>query len=204
MFSLKLKQLREELNMSQYDLAEKLHVAQSTVGMWESGKREPGHKTTTKLAAFFNVSVDELIGDDKAKPASPSRSVKIPVYGYIQAGIPIEAIEEILDYEEITPEMAATGDFFGLIIRGDSMQPRMHEGDVVIVRKQPDVDSGSVAVILVNGRDATVKKIIKTDTSLMLVPFNSAHEHTVYTAEQIEKLPVNIIGKVVELRGKFT
>lgn len=87
------------------------------------------------------------------------RGVRIPVLGRVVAGIPIEAVEEILDYEEITPELAATGEFFALKIRGHSMEPRMMEGDVVIVRKQEDVESGDVAIVLVNGNEATVKRV---------------------------------------------
>ena len=132
-----------------------------------------------------------------------SRSVLIPVLGDVQAGIPIEAIEDILDYEEITPEMAATGDHFGLRIRGQSMEPRFVEGDVIIVRKQPDVDTGDIAVVLVNGNSATVKKIKKSDAGITLIPLNPAFDPMFYSNQEIIELPVCIIGKIVELRGKY-
>jgi repressor LexA len=113
------------------------------------------------------------------------------------------AVEEILDYEEITPELAATGDFFGLRIKGRSMEPRMHEGDVVIVRQQSYIDNGNIAVILVNGENATVKRVQTSPHGLALIPFNHEYPVIPYTHDEIEKLPVEIIGKVVELRAKF-
>ena len=83
------------------------------------------------------------------------------------------------------------------------MEPRIKEGDVVIVRQQPEVESGDVAIVLVNGDSATCKKVIINDNGITLIPFNPAYEPVFYTAEQVETLPVRIVGKVVELRGKF-
>ena len=149
-------------------------------------------------ADYFHISKSDII-----ESGSDNRSVLIPVYGRVQAGIPIEAVQEILDYEEITPELSATGDYFALRIRGDSMGPRMCDGDVVIIKKQPDVDNGNIAVVIVNGQDATVKKLIKKGTSLMLVPLNSAYEPIIYTEDDIHLLPVTILGKVAEFRAKL-
>ena len=127
----------------------------------------------------------------------------IPVLGKVVAGIPLDAIEDIIDYEEIPLSMAKSGEFFALQIKGDSMEPKFSEGDVVIVRKQDDVDSGSIAIILVNGNEATIKRVKKFDGGINLVPTNPAYDVLTYTNEQIENLPVRIIGKVVELRAKF-
>ena len=132
------------------------------------------------------------------------RGVRSPVLGRVVAGIPIEAVEEILDYEEITPELAATGEFFALKIRGHSMEPRMMEGDVVIVRKQEDVESGDVAIVLVNGNEATVKRVKKQEEGITLIATNtSVYEPHFYSNKEIKNLSVQILGKVVELRGKF-
>ena len=83
------------------------------------------------------------------------------------------------------------------------MEPKISEGDVVIVRKQPDVESGEIAIVLVNGDEATIKKVQKFNGGINLIPSNSAYDVMTYTNEQIEKLPVRILGKVVELRAKF-
>jgi repressor LexA len=196
---IRLKELRDQRNITQLQFAKIIGVAQNTVSNWENGVRLVDIDTAKRIAAYFDVSVDYFLG----AASKPSAGVMIPVYGRVQAGIPIEAVQDILDYEEITPEMAASGEHFALQIRGDSMEPRICDGDVVIVRQQPDVDSGSVAVVMVNGQDATVKKVIKKDTSLMLVPFNAAYEPLHYSEDEVRRLPVTIIGRVVELRGKF-
>ncbi|MCD8355966.1 MAG: helix-turn-helix domain-containing protein [Clostridia bacterium] len=196
-----LKELRKNKKITQAKLAEMLGVSRSTISMWEIDESQPDNDTLVKIADIFNVSTDFLLGQES--DLIPKRKgVKIPVLGRVQAGIPFDAIEEILDYEEISPEMAATGDHFGLRVRGRSMEPRILEGDVVIVRKQSDVDTGDTAIVLVNGSEATVKKIKKTKAGLTLIPNNPAFDPMFYTPEEIMTLPVQIIGKVVELRGK--
>ncbi len=193
-----IKDLRKEKGLTQLKLAQLCDVHQTAVSQWEKGRTEPDKESLRILSEIFGVSVDTIMGIETA-----TDKIVIPVLGYVRAGIPIEAVEEVLDYEEISPKLAATGEFFALKIKGNSMEPRICEGDVVIVRKQNDVDSGDIAVVLVNSMDATVKKIVKKGTSISLVPFNPNYDVMIYTAEEISRLPVNIIGKVVELRGKF-
>ena len=115
----------------------------------------------------------------------------------------MDAVEYIVDYEEISEEMARKGEYFGLQIKGDSMEPKFSEGDVVIVRKQSTIQSGEIAIVLINGDEATIKKVVLFDGGISLVPTNQAYEVKTFTNEQIEKLPVQILGKVVELRAKF-
>lgn len=135
---------------------------------------------------------------------NPGKGVKIPVLGCIATGIPIETTEDILDYEEITPELAATGKFFALKIHGRSMEPRMLDGDVVIVKRQDDVESGDIAIILVNGNEATVKRVKKQTDGITLIATNtSVYEPHFYSNKEIKKLPVQILGKAVELKGKL-
>ena len=98
---------------------------------------------------------------------------------------------------------ASDGEYFGLQIKGHSMEPKISDGDIVIVRRQPDVDSGDIAVVLVNGDDATVKKVKKSPQGVTLIPSNPAYEPMYYTNAEIESLPVQILGRVVELRAKF-
>lgn len=201
MFATKIKELRKEKKLTQNRLAELMFVDQTTVSCWETGKATPDTEKLSQLSDLFGVSIDELFGRETAPTGT--KGVKIPVLGRVQAGIPIDAIEEILDYEEITDAMAGQGEHFGLVVRGDSMFPKIVEDDVVIVRKQDDCDNGDIAVVLVNGSDATVKKIKKTPLGLTLVPLNTAYEMISYSAGEIESLPVRIVGKVVELRRKF-
>lgn len=136
--------------------------------------------------------------------ANYKKATRIPVLGEVAAGIPIEAIQDIVDHEEIDAALAATGEFFGLRIKGSSMEPRIREGDVVIVRRQEDAETGDTAVVLVNGDSATVKRIKKEpDGGIWLIPNNPAYDSRHFSPAEIRDLPVNIIGKVVELRGKF-
>lgn len=206
-FGAKLKKCRKDSSLSQKEFGQKIGVAESTVSLYESNKRFPDADTLKKISALFEVSLDYLLGNEPAKAAQPKttgRGVRIPVLGRVVAGIPIEAVEEILDYEEITPELAATGEFFALKIRGHSMEPRMMEGDVVIVRRQDDVESGDIAIVLVNGNEATVKRVKKQEDGITLIANNiSVYEPHYYSNKEIEELPVRILGKVVELRGKL-
>ena len=199
-----LKKLRKAKGVNQSELAKIMSVDQTTISKWENGERSVDSSVLDKLASFFCVSVDYILGRDEQNPSVKGKGVKIPVLGKVVAGIPIEAIEEIIDYEEITPELAQTGDFFALSVTGNSMEPRICEGDVVIVKKQPNVDCGDIAIVLVNGDEATIKKVMVHENGISLIAFNTTvYTPTFYTNEQINSLPVVILGKVVELRGKF-
>lgn len=201
--------LRTQHGYSQEDLAEKLgYKSYTTITKWESGVSEPTLKKASEIAAFFNISVNDLCYKDLTLPlptsVKTSKAVSINVLGHVAAGIPLEAIEEIVDTEEITEDLARTGDFFCLRIQGDSMEPRICDGDVVIVRKQEDADSGDIVIAMVNGDDAVCKRLIKYTYGIGLISLNAAkYEPMMYTPEEISEKPVRIIGKVVELRGKF-
>ena len=198
-----LKVLRKRDRMTQAEVAAKLGVDRSTYAKYETGQSEPNFETVQALAAMFGVSADFLISGTSAGIRSPG-GISIPVLGDVAAGIPIEAIENVVDYEEIDAALAATGEFFGLRIKGASMEPRIREGDVVIVRKQEDADTGDTAVVLVNGDSATVKRIKKEpDGGLWLLPNNPAYDPQHFSPSEVAEKPVHIIGKVVELRGKF-
>lgn len=154
-----------------------------------------------KLADLYDISTDYLLGRTNKSGAKSGKL--IPVLGDVAAGIPIEAITDIVDYEEIDAAMAKSGEFFGLRIKGDSMEPRMREGDVVIVRQQESAETGDTVVVLVNGNSATVKKIKYGPDGITLLPTNPAHDPLFYSAAEVEQLPVRVIGRVVELRAKY-
>ncbi|MGN8780563.1 LexA family protein [Acidaminococcus fermentans] len=206
-FAEKLKELRQQKGMTQSELAKLLKMQRSTLGMYETGKREPNFETLNMFANFFNVDMNTLMdmnNTSNQNPSSPVRSIKIPVLGTVVAGIPLDAVENIIGWEEISPAMAATGEHFALRIKGTSMEPRICEGDIVVVRKQEDIESGDTAIVLINGGEATVKKVKKTEEGIMLIANNMAvYSPHFYSNKDIEELPVRIIGKVVELRGKL-
>lgn len=204
-FSSRFYEALSESSYNTYSIAEKLNLSAATISRYTNGKMLPKLATLYQAADILNVSPEWLMGKSDVKSIShlSTKAVKIPVLGKVIAGIPIDAIEEIIDYEEISVEMARSGEYFGLEVKGNSMEPKISAGDVVIVRQQPDVDSGEIAIVLVNGDEATIKKVKKFDGGINLIPTNSEYDVITYTNEQIEKLPVRVIGKVVELRAKF-
>lgn len=139
--------------------------------------------------------------DEKGQTLHPN--TRVPVVGRVAAGLPIEAIENIIDWEEIPAEIAKKGEHFGLVIHGDSMEPRMYDGDIVIVRKQPEAESGQIVIATVNGDDATCKRFMQYGPAIGLVSLNSKYPPMVFSEEQQKSLPIQIWGVVVEIRGKM-
>ena len=197
----KLHDLRKQNNMTLEEVGNAVGVGKSTVRKWETGEiANMRRDKISKLAEALHTTPAYLMGWDESLSVA---AVRIPVLGKVAAGIPITAVENIIDYEEIPSSMAETGEYVALQIKGSSMEPRMFEGDVVIVKVQPTVDSGEVAVVIINGNEATVKKVQLRPDGIVLQPFNSAYDPMFYTNEDIESIPVRIFGKVVECRQKY-
>lgn len=201
MFNDRLRALRQQRDMTQAEIAREIYITQPAYSKYEVGTSSPNPETLGKIANALGVSADYLIGNSD-QPNRPGY-IRIPVLGRVAAGIPIDAIEEVIDWEDVSADTAGGGEYFGLQIKGHSMEPKISDGDVVIVRRQPDVDSGDIAVVLVNGDDATVKRIKKSPQGVTLIPSNPAYEPMYYSNDEIESLPVQILGRVVELRAKF-
>ena len=201
MFSDRLRAARGQLGYSQRAVAEKLSISQQAYARYEAGTSSPNPEMLGRIAHLLGVSADFLLGRPMASPSKGA--VQIPVLGRVVAGIPMEAIETVIDYEEIPEEMAAAHQYFALKITGDSMEPKFSAGDVVIVRQQDTVQTGDIAIVLVNGDNATIKRVKLSPEGIMLIPTNAAYEPMFYTNAQIASLPVRILGKVVELRAKF-
>lgn len=224
-FMERLEELCAERKISKRTLEKEAGLGTGSTSKWnkDNGKN-PNQKSLEKLSKYFDVSIDYLMGQSEFRTKEEwlkhldgtsnldeirndiekyQRGIKINVYGYVVAGIPLEAIEDIIDTEEIPESMARQGEHFGLKIKGDSMTPRILEGDVVIVRKQEDAESGDLVIALINGFEATCKKLIKHDDGIQLVSFNNNYEPMYFSNQEILDKPVEIIGKVVELRGKY-
>ena len=198
-----LKELRTSKGVKQREMAEFLGIDRTTYGKYETGASEPDFDTVLKIADYFDVSVDFLLGRSDCFDSPSHDPTWINVLGRVAAGIPIEAIEEVIDREQITESMARSGSYIGLQIHGSSMEPRMREGDVVIVRLQDDCDSGDTVIAMVNGDEATCKILQKTPDGISLLSTNPAYSPMFFSNREIEEKPVRIIGKVVELRAKF-
>lgn len=203
-FARNLKRRLSESNKTQADLARYLRVSTAAVSDWANGNKMPRADKIQSICNWLHIDLQDLLTEPQKENVDPAkRGIRIPVLGRVAAGIPINAIEEILDWEEIPAEMARQGEFFGLIIRGDSMSPRIMNGDVVIVRKQDDADTGDIVIAIINGDDGCCKKLKKTGSEIVLISLNPAYSPMVFTETESDTIPVRIIGKVVELRGKF-
>ena len=205
----KLRQI-DVLNMAkQYQEKYNIKFYKSHLSQYVNGKSNPDNEKIFLLSKVFDVSEAWLLGYDVPRnkiennKEKEKQGIKVPVLGAVPAGIPITAIEDIIDYEEIPQSWSNQGDFFGLRIKGNSMYPKLENGDVVIVKKQSTADNGDVVIAMVNGDDATCKRYKRMDAGIMLTSDNSEYSPMFYTNEQIQSLPVTIIGKVVESRKKF-
>ena len=187
-----IKEYREENRMSMDDFSKASGLSKGYISQLERNLNPrtgepsiPSINSIKKAANGMFMTFDELfsqldddlkvnIGTEKVKMAK--KAIRIPVLGNVAAGVPIEAIENIIDYEEISEELAHTGDFFALKIKGDSMEPRICDGDVVIVRKQDYAETGDLVIALVNGDSATCKRLAKYPSGIRLIPFNIQYE----------------------------
>lgn len=214
-----IKEYRITHNLSMDAFSAKSGISKAYISLLEKNKHPktgkpiaPSIQSIKQAADGMGMDFNTLFGkidgnvDVSDKPHEKTRKNKatiINVYGRVAAGIPLEMIEDIIDTEEISEELAKTGQFFGLQIHGDSMEPKISDGDVVIVRQQDDAETGDTVIATVNGTDATCKRLKKYRDGIELIATNPSYEPMFYSNEEIESKPVRIIGRVVELRAKF-
>lgn len=198
-----IKRARELKGLTQDELAKRMgYKSRSTIARIENGDNDVSQSKLKKFADILDVSIDFLLDDGNKKLQIPhARGIRIPILGRVVAGIPLEAITDIEGYEEITPKMASLGEYFALRIKGHSMEPRIEDGEIVIVKQQEDVECGDVAIVLVNGDEATCKQVKKSPDGITLIGFNPVvYPPHFYSNKEIEELPVRVIGRVVESR----
>ena len=208
----KIRNARKDAGMTQTELAKKTSLSRSYIGDIEKDRYNPSVATLQAIAKATGVPVESLLGNNApAAPAQPPAqkvtryTYRIPVVGRVAAGQPILAQEEIIDYEYIDERLHRGGDqYFGLVVKGSSMEPTIHDGDTIIVRVQESVENGQIAVVLVDGEDATVKEVKETEDGLTLIGHNVAvYAPHFYSREEVAKLPVRIIGRVIQSISKF-
>ena len=211
-----LENIRKQKDLTLRQVDYMSDVSFSHLSMIEKGNRKALPLTLKELARVYNIDYIDLLEKagyidlaEKEKIETHKNNNNIPspavvlVYGTIPAGIPMECIEDIIDTEEISSEMLKGGkQYFGLKIKGNSMETEYHDGDIIICEKVDNCENGDECIVTVNGNDGTFKKVLKNENGIILQPLNPSFQPVVYTNEQIEKLPVKIIGKVVELRRK--
>lgn len=215
-FTSNLNRYIQATGKTQADIAKAIGVSAQTFNTWVKGIAIPRMGKIQRLADYFNIGKTDLIdphqagesGDMVREAGIPYKktitSVRIPVTGMIHAGIPADAVEDIIDWEDITPDIARRGEIIALQVKGDCMEPKISDKDVVIVLQQSDCNSGDTVVAMVNSEEAMLRVLKKfEDGSINLVPTNPSYPVERFSPDEVEKLPVRIIGKVIELRAKF-
>lgn len=200
----RIKRLRIEKDMSQEELAKLVgYTTQAAISKVEKGQRDVTQTMIPKYAKALNTTIEYLIFGEV--PEKKGKATRIRVYGDVAAGIPLDQIDEMDydDWEEIPESLSKTGEFFALRIKGDSMAPKMSEGDVVIVRKQSYIEDGEIAIVAVNGDTATCKRVRKGESGITLIGLNPNFEPMFFNWREVAEMPISILGKVVELRAKF-
>ena len=197
-----LKKTMKLRGIKQKEIALEIGVSQPTVSDWVNGKKIPEGENLSKLANILGLDPRVILGYAPiTEPAPHDGYITIPVFGTIPAGIPIEAIEDILDYEELSAAaFSPAHEYFALRIKGNSMYPSYLDGDTVIFRKQNDCENGDDCAVMVNSDDATFKRIKKSEGGIALMPLNPDYDVRFFTNRQIEDIPVRIIGVAVEIR----
>lgn len=202
-----IKQLRETQGMSQDDLAKLTgYTNRSSIAKIEKGEVDLPRSKIIAFAKALKTSPMALMGWEKessnVEPIHVGKTIRIPVYGRIPAGVPLEAVEEIEDYIDVDVETADGKELLALKVVGDSMYPKYLDGDYVLIQRQPDCESGQDCAVRVNGCDVTLKRVIKQTDGIMLQPINPEYEPKKYDYTD-EFNPVYIIGVVIELRRKI-
>ena len=206
----KIRTYREQKNLTQEEVAEYLNTTPQTISRYEIGDRKTNQDILFKLAEYFKVSINDFfppLSFDNANIIDiNSDIVKVPVYGTIKAGVPIESQSDIIDYIEI-PKKWTNGEkkFFGIKLSGDSMYPKYQDGDTVIFEQNDDMDSfnGKDVAVMINGTESTFKRILVNNQGIILQPYNTAYDIMMFSKEQVEELPIRVVGIAREKRTKI-
>lgn len=207
MFSEQLKMLRRKKGLSQGALSAQLGVTQQAVGKWETGRSTPDPATVARLAELLDTTADILLGVAPAQaprqsfggPVGSYAESPVPVVGTVRAGYGALAFEE--DYGVEMASVKDPDNYFYLIVKGDSMEPRIHDGDYALVRRQPTLSNGELGVMVFGEGEGTLKRYLQRGNAVVLQPFNPAYDELIIRGEELEDL--YIVGKVVETKTKW-
>lgn len=192
----RIEKIAEEKGISGAELARRVGTDRSTITRYYKGTRKISMEELPKFAEVLEVDVIELLFGSEIKNISTisEEKIAIPVLGKIACGEPILAKENIESYIYKPVDNLPSGEIFALQAKGDSMEPTIPDGAIVLLRAQPEVENGQIAAVLVNGdEEATLKRIRKENGFIWLVPDNPKHELKQIT----EDYPARIIGKAI-------
>ena len=205
---------RTELGITQKEVADFVGVSEATVSRWESGHIDNMRRDRiAALSKILRLSPLAIMGIDDTDLSTripnmvpiDARTFRVPIVGRVAAGRPIVADEEIVGYEYIDNKYSKDGhEYFGLRIVGKSMEPTIMDGDIVIVRRQNYVENGEIAIVLIDGEEATAKEVKESADGITLIGHNAAvYTPHFYSAQEVKNLLVQIIGRVVQSIRKF-
>ena len=227
-----LRDIREQLGYSIYDVNKLCDISPSYLSLMENGKRKPSAIILKKIAPIYSLNyLDlykkagyiDLINDEKyistgttpdniydqlknigTMYISNTEMVKIPVLGVVKAGYDYLAQENWIGTIDVEKNIVNDGsEYFALKVVGDSMSPVLIQDDIVVIKKQNDFENGDIVVAIVNGNEATIKKGKKTDSSITLQPLNPSYDPLVFTYDEVKSIPVTIVGIVKQLKRDF-
>ena len=213
----KLKELIIEKYGSVRSFSLKIGVPYTTVdSILKRGLDNSNVGNVIKMCKALNLSIDNLLDNkeiisnlslDNVTPIDIDDDIiKIPVYGTIKAGIPIESQEDIIDYVDIPKSwIKGNKNFYGLKISGDSMFPKYDEDDIVIFEQNHDTSlyNGKDCAIMINGTESTFKKLLVNEQGIVLQPYNTAYDIMMFSKEDVENLPIKVVGIAKERRTKI-
>lgn len=209
-FATRLKKAMQIRNIKAIELSEKAQLPKSAISQYLSGLYEAKQKSIFKLAKVLDVSEGWLMGLDVPMDREIKTDilgnpvVSLPLLGTVKAGYNYLAQENWIGTVDVEKNLVGDGkDYFALKVKGDSMAPVFVEGDIVIIKKQNDCENNEYAVVIINGDEGTLKKIKKTDNGIILQPLNPAYGPVMYTKEEMETIPIIIVGVVKQLKREF-
>lgn len=199
-FGEKIKKLRLDRDWGQEYVAQKLNISVPALSRYESGTYEPKSLAIiSDFAKLYNVTTDYLLGLEVDYNSSEENSRRLlPVLGVVKAGYDYLAEENIIDYIDPHMEISDPENYFGLLVKGDSMEPLISEGDYLILKKTDgDFESNCIGIVRINGEEGTVKKIVKTQQGIELHAFNPYYPVKKFTYKEMQDLPVKVIATLV-------
>lgn len=202
----RLKELRLQKGATQEEVGKVINVTKPTIMKYEKGLVENLKRSSIeKLAKYFNVTPSYLMCiDDEKIDVLGNPLVTIPLVGTVKAGYDYLAQENIVGTIDVEKSLVGNGeDYFALKVKGDSMAPVFLENDTVVIKKQNDCENNEFAVVIINGDEGTLKKVKKTDSGIILQPLNPAYGPVMYTYEEMQSIPVLIVGIVKQLKREF-
>lgn len=201
-FGIKLRDARKEKKMTQQELADRLSISKSMISRYEAEKNEPDIETMKSISQILEKPIEFFVPDSFVEDMRHvgGNTAYIPVIGEIACGSPIMAVQNVERYKEVLKDGLPEGELFYLVARGSSMEPRIFDGDDVLIRVQPDVEDGQIAAVQVdNDSRATLKKIQHAGNNVLLVPLNPVYPTIILNEEN----PGRIIGRAIRIEGNL-